>query len=82
MEARMCLNVMGTKLLPVSSSSEANAGKEKLAGALENPYDTACDHSPVAFTSGVRLLKEKDGTRGKQKASTSPTLANHETRAC
>lgn len=80
MEARMCLNVMGTKLLPVSSSSEANAGKEKFAGALENPYDTAWAHSPVAFTIGVRLLKEKDGTRGKQKARTSPILDDHETK--
>jgi len=55
---------MGTKLLPVSSSSEAKAGKEKFAGALENPYDTAWAQSPVAFTIGVWLLKEKDGTRG------------------
>lgn len=74
MEARMCLNVTGTKLLPVLSCREANAGKEKLAGVLENPYDTASAQAPVALTKGVLLLKEKLGTRGRHNASTSTIL--------
>jgi hypothetical protein len=65
---------MGIKLLSVLSSSEAKAGKEKLAGALEKPYATAWAHAPVALTSGVLLLKEKAGIRGIQKARTSAIL--------
>lgn len=34
--ARRCLNVMGTKVDPVSSCRDVKAGKEKFAGAAEN----------------------------------------------
>jgi hypothetical protein len=78
MEARMCLNVTGTKLLPVLSCRAANAGKEKLAGALENSYGTAEAHVPVALIRGVLLLKEKLGTRGIQNPITSATLAKRQ----
>lgn len=70
----MCLNVIGTKLSSVFSCSEAKAGKEKFAGALEKPYGTASAHDPVALTSGVLLLKAKLGTRGIQNARTSAIL--------
>jgi hypothetical protein len=71
----MWLNVTGTKLLLVSSSSEANAGKEKLVGALENPNGTADAHVPVALLRGFLLLKEKLGTRGRQNPITRATLS-------
>jgi hypothetical protein len=65
---------MGTKLLSVLNCREANAGKEKFAGALEKIDGTAVAQVPVALIRGVMLLKEKLGTRGIQNASASAML--------
>jgi len=70
--ADMLSKLIGMKLLLVLASSEAKAGKEKLAGAREKIVGTAVAQEPVALTRGLSPLKENDGTRGIVNANTRP----------
>lgn len=58
----------------MSTLREANAGKEKLAGAVLTYVGTEEFQVPVAFAMGVESLKENEGTRGIVNPSTSATL--------
>src|SRR5262245_61087375 len=62
--ARRWVKVRGRKLDCVLICRAASAGKEKLAGARENPVCMDFAKGPEAVRRGEALLKAKDGTRG------------------
>jgi hypothetical protein len=69
------LNLTGRYPFVVSTFSEANAGKEKFAGARLKYVGTELFQSPDARMRGVSLLKAKLGTRGIQIPRTTAILS-------